>query len=138
MAKVQLHLPKDVLILHLEDMQNIHDQMVADLRSVQIENEIVHALNLKAAYEACKTKPIGYIISDWNLPDGTGFEFLKKIRATKKFATTPFLMCTTMDEVEDMINAINEGANDYLIKPWKRSELFEKVNSCWLTAKKSA
>lgn len=138
MAKVQLHLPKDILILHLEDMQNVHDQMVEDLRSIQIENEIVHALNLKQAYELCKTKPIGFIVSDWNLPDGNGLEFLKKLRGTKKFEKTPFLMCTTMDEVEDMINAINEGANDYLIKPWRKSELFEKMNSCWLTAKKES
>lgn len=136
MAKVKLHLPSDVLILHLEDMQNIHDQMVQDLRSIKIENKIIHALNVKAAIELCKTEPIGFIISDWNLPDGTGFEFLKKVRGTAKFKSTPFLMCTTMDEVEDMINAINEGANEYLVKPWKRSELFEKMNSCWLTAQK--
>lgn len=134
MSKNKVLVPPDLNILLLEDMADIRATMLKHLEDIGVTNKVLEAPNVKTAIELCNKHEIGFIISDWNLPDGTGFEFLKKLRGTKKFAKTPFLMCTTMDEVEDMINAIAEGANEYLVKPWKKSELFEKVNSCWKTA----
>lgn len=134
MSKNKILVPPDLNILLLEDMADIRATMLKHLEDIGVANKVLEAPNVKTAIELCNKHEIGFIISDWNLPDGTGFEFLKKLRGTKKFAKTPFLMCTTMDEVEDMINAIAAGANEYLVKPWKKSELFEKVNSCWKTA----
>lgn len=134
MSKLKILIPPELTILHLEDMADIRQTMLNNLKAIGVENKVIEAPDVKSAIEICNKQDIGFIISDWNLPDGTGFEFLKKLRGTKKFAKTPFLMCTTMDEVEDMINAINEGANEYLVKPWKKSELYEKLNSCWKTA----
>ena len=134
MSRNKILIPPELTILLLEDMPDIRQTMLNHLSSIGVENKVIEAPTVKSAIEALNKETIGFIISDWNLPDGTGFEFLKKLRATKKFSKTPFLMCTTMDEVEDMINAINEGANEYLVKPWKKSELFEKLNSCWKTA----
>ncbi len=136
MKKYKLLIPEDIIILHLEDMPDIRQTMRKHFEDIGIPNKVVEAECVKDAISLLNEHQIGFIISDWNLPDGTGFEFLKKLRATKKFSKVPFLMCTTMDEVEDMINAINEGANEYLVKPWKRVELLEKLNSCWTTAQK--
>lgn len=136
MKKYKVLIPEDVIILHLEDMPDIRQTMRNHFADIGIENKVVEADCVKKAISCLNEHKIGFIISDWNLPDGTGFEFLKKLRATKKFAKVPFLMCTTMDEVEDMINAIAEGANEYLVKPWKRTELLEKLNSCWTVANK--
>ena len=133
MVKTKLNIPEEIVFLHLEDMPNIHETMMKDLRSIGVKNKVIHALNLREAIKGCKENDIGFIISDWNLPDGTGMDFLKKVRSSKKYATTPFLMCTTMDEVEDMINALNEGASEYLVKPWKAEELLEKLVACWNT-----
>ena len=134
MVKTNKHkilIPNDIVFLHLEDMQNLHDQLLEDLRSSGIENKVLHAPCVKQAIEYCKSESIDFIISDWKLPDGTGYEFLQKVRSTKKYSKTPFLMVTTVNEVENIINAVSEGANEYLIKPWKRSELIKKINYCW-------
>lgn len=115
-------------------MEDIRVTMKKHLKELNINNTVLEAENLKEAIAICNKNEIGFIISDWNLPDGTGFDFLKKLRTTKKFSKTPFLMCTTMDEVENILNAINEGAHEYLVKPWKVEELKEKLISCWKQA----
>lgn len=119
---------KSIQVLHLEDMQPIHNQMKSDLKKIGIEKPPYHGDTVQKALLLCQEKSdIDLIISDWNLPDKTGMDFLKALRASKKFETTPFIMCTTMDEVENLINAINEGANEYLVKPWDIEDLQEKI-----------
>ncbi|MCO4793924.1 MAG: response regulator [Bacteriovoracaceae bacterium] len=126
-----MNVPNSIKILVLEDMESIRNQMVSDLKSLGYNGEIYEAPDLKSAVETCKSKPIDLIISDWNLPDGTGFDFLVKIKKVAKLAKIPFIMCTTMDEVENMINAIHEGANEYVVKPWSKEDLGNKVEFAW-------
>ncbi|TNF28227.1 MAG: response regulator [Deltaproteobacteria bacterium] len=123
--------PANMKILLLEDMDSIRQQMVSDLRALGFSGEIHEAPDLKTAVSFCKDKEFQFIISDWNLPDGTGFDFLVKIKKVAKLAKLPFLMCTTMDEVENMIKAIHEGANEYVVKPWQKEELGQKINFAW-------
>lgn len=119
------------VILLIEDMKNLRLKMKDDLNSF-IENlTFLEAENLSEAYNLCENKQIDMIISDWNLPDGIGYDLLVKIKATDKFKATPFVMCTTMDNVDDILNAIAAGADEYLVKPWSIDELQEKVISSW-------
>ncbi len=119
---------KSIQIFHLEDMKPIQEQMAEDLKKIGIEKIPYQADTVQKALQLCKEKTdIDLIISDWNLPDKTGMDFLKAIRASKKFKDTPFLMCTTMDEVENLINAISEGANEYVVKPWEVEDLRDKI-----------
>lgn len=130
-AKKGQAFPTDVNFLHLEDMESFRLQMGKDLRELGIQGKIFEAPDVATALKLCQAEVIGFIISDWNLPDGTGLEFLKKIRATKKFANTPFLMCTTMDELKYLLDAISSGANDYIVKPWDIGELKKKIRLTW-------
>ncbi len=123
--------PATMNILLLEDIESIRQQMVSDLRSLGFSGQIHEAPDLKTAVAYCKDKNVDFIISDWNLPDGTGFDFLVKIKKVAKLAKLPFLMCTTMDEVENIINAIHEGANEYVVKPWEKDELGKKIHFAW-------
>jgi CheY-like chemotaxis protein len=68
---------------------------------------------------------LSFIISDWNLPDGTGIEFLKHIRKMPKFKNIPFVMCTTLSEIGNILDAINNGANEFITKTWSVDELKE-------------
>lgn len=123
--------PLEVNFLILEDMDSIREQMINDLKSMGFNGEFYEAPDLKTTVSYCKDKSFEFIISDWNLPDGTGLDFLKKVKKVSKLAKLPFLICTTMDEVENMINAIHEGANEYVVKPWNKEELGEKINFAW-------
>ena len=78
---------------------------------------------------------IHFILSDWNVPDGTGLDLLKEVRSRKHLAPIPILMVTAEDSISYMLEAIEEGVNEYLIKPWTPEEFDEKIQSAWDNAK---
>ncbi|HMN68509.1 MAG TPA: response regulator, partial [Bdellovibrionales bacterium] len=57
------------------------------------------------------------IISDWNMPNCTGLEFLKKVRADSKFKKMPFVLLTAEAEASQMAEAIQLGVSNYIVKP---------------------
>jgi two-component system chemotaxis response regulator CheY len=123
--------PANIPFLVLEDMDNIRQQMVKDLQTAGVLGKIHEAPNIQMAIKIINTEEIGFIISDWNLPDGIGNDFLKKLRAVEKHKKTPFIMCTTNDEISYLLDAIANGANDYIVKPWVFEELKKKIQLTW-------
>ncbi|SHM00711.1 response regulator [Vreelandella subglaciescola] len=81
--------------------------------------------SLAFADTSVKTTPYNLILLDLMLPDGHGFDFLKKLRATGD--TTPVIILTARDQVSDRIAGLNAGADDYLVKPFDLSELSARV-----------
>lgn len=75
----------------------------------------------------CASNLIDAAILDWELPDTTGIDVLKTLR-TKTKHTFPVIFTTARDSEEDIINALNSGADDYLIKPIRRGELLARIN----------
>jgi len=122
----------ELKILIVEDMENFIKQMVNDLKKLQIKGSINYAMTLKKGIGLIDSQDYDFIISDWNLPDGTGMDVLKHVRQKKNYAQTPFLMCTTMDEVENILTAITAGATEYIVKPWEFEELKTKLSTCLL------
>ncbi|PIP94888.1 MAG: hypothetical protein COW00_14415 [Bdellovibrio sp. CG12_big_fil_rev_8_21_14_0_65_39_13] len=122
----------ELKILIVEDMENFIKQMVNDLKKLQIKGSINYAMSIKKGIGLIDTQDYDFIISDWNLPDGTGMDVLKHVRQKKNYAKTPFLMCTTMDEVENILTAITAGATEYIVKPWEFEELKTKLSTCLL------
>jgi DNA-binding response OmpR family regulator len=66
------------------------------------------------------------LILDWNLPDATGIDILRRVRQKSK---VPVLFCTARDDQDDVVKALDEGADDYLIKPLRRMELVARIES---------
>ncbi len=66
------------------------------------------------------------IILDWMLPKLNGVELLRRLRRIKK---TPVMLLTAKDAVNDRVTGLDEGADDYLIKPFSLSELLARVRS---------
>jgi len=127
--------PTEINFLVLEDMDNIRMQLVQDLKSLGANGDIFQAATVAEAVKLCNEEKIHFIISDWNLPDGSGHEFLKKIRSSKKFDSVPFVMCTTFNEVKNFLDAIASGANEYIVKPWEPAELQKKIQLTWASFK---
>lgn len=124
-------IPSNIPFLVLEDMDNLRQQLVRDLKTIGINGPIHEAANVQSAINICSTTEIGFVISDWNLPDGTGHDFLKKFRSVSRFNKTPFIMCTTNNEINFFLEAIASGANDYIVKPWTLEELKKKISLVW-------
>jgi two-component system, chemotaxis family, chemotaxis protein CheY len=67
------------------------------------------------------------IICDWMMPEMTGIELLKSIRNDPSLNQTPFLMVTAEDNKNLVSEAIAEGVNDYIIKPFTAEVLEKKI-----------
>ncbi|MDM7954125.1 MAG: response regulator transcription factor [Cyanobium sp. CZS 25K] len=67
------------------------------------------------------------VLLDWNLPDFSGVEVCRRMR--KGGISTPVLMLTARDEVKQRVEALDSGADDYLIKPFSIEELLARVRA---------
>lgn len=91
---------------------------------------LVDAADGNLAWEVLTKNPdIGLIISDWNMPNCSGMEFLKKLRADAKYAKLPFLMVTAEAESTQVVEAIKAGVNNYVVKPFTSKILAEKLEA---------
>lgn len=67
------------------------------------------------------------VVSDWNMPNMTGLELLKAVRASAKLKHLPFLMVTAEAEKENIIEAVKAGVSNYVVKPFTAQTLKEKL-----------
>src|SRR5690349_11956201 len=67
------------------------------------------------------------IVLDWMLEEESGLSFLKRLRASED--VTPVIMLTARDAVRDRVEALNAGADDYLVKPFAFAELVARVRA---------
>ncbi|WP_456488849.1 response regulator [Caminibacter pacificus] len=70
---------------------------------------------------------IKIIFLDWNMPKMNGFEFLKKVRANKKYDNIKIVMVTTETKKENVIAALKAGVNNYIAKPFTPQVLKQKL-----------
>ena len=80
-----------------------------------------HAEDLETAEEHISVSKFDIVLLDIMLPDGDGRDFLKKIR--KKNNNVPVIVMTAKTEISDKVDLLDIGADDYIIKPFDKSEL---------------
>jgi len=80
-----------------------------------------------AALNLLRSGKFDFVVSDVNMPNMDGFALLKSIRADEKLKSIPFLMVTADAKKEDIVNAAQNGANGYIVKPFTKATLEEKV-----------
>lgn len=72
---------------------------------------------------------IGLIISDWNMPNSTGMDLLKRVRGDARFKALPFLLVTAEAEEHQVLEAVKAGVSNYIIKPFAEEMLKEKLEA---------
>lgn len=80
-----------------------------------------------AALAKLGSQSFDFVISDLNMPNMNGFELLHQIRATAPLKTLPVLLVTAEAKREDIITAAQAGASGYIVKPFTRATLEEKI-----------
>lgn len=75
-----------------------------------------------------KIEGIEFIITDWNMPNMTGLEFTRSVRADEKYKNLPILMVTTRGVKEDIVEALQAKVNNYVVKPFTPTVLKEKID----------
>ncbi len=67
------------------------------------------------------------VLVDWNMPHMNGLDLIKAIRANPNFTDLPLMMVTTVTEMERMAQALMAGVNDYVIKPFDKAAIVDKL-----------
>ena len=106
-------------VLLVEDTEDVAEAIVANFS--RSGHAIDRVTGCGAARDAVAVQDYDLVILDINLPDGSGFDFLKDMRGARN--ATPILVVTARREVEDRIGALDIGADDYLMKPFDLREL---------------
>jgi two-component system chemotaxis response regulator CheY len=88
---------------------------------------VVEGENGKSGLEKLGQGGVEMIITDWNMPEMDGLEFVKTVRGSNP--SIPILMVTTNAAKEDIVEALQAGVNNYVVKPFTPDTLKEKIES---------
>ncbi|HLP29747.1 MAG TPA: response regulator, partial [Geothrix sp.] len=89
--------------------------------------DVVEGENGKNGLEKLGQGGVEMIITDWNMPEMDGLEFVKTVRGQNP--AIPILMVTTNAAKEDIVEALQAGVNNYVVKPFTPETLKEKIES---------
>lgn len=118
----------DMKILVVDDFPTMR-RIVKTLLKQNGFNNLMEAEDGAKAYSTLQTTgDIEFLVSDWNMPNMTGLELLKTVRADPKFKHLPFLMVTAEAEKENIIEAVKSGVSNYVVKPFTGAILKEKMD----------
>ena len=121
-------MPAKTNFLVLDDMESMQVAVAKDIKRIGFTGSFYGAKTIAEAKSALEKFKIDFIFSDWNLMDGEiGLDFLKFVRQTHKHPKFPVVMFTTEDEVSNILEAVEEGASGYVVKPWEFEELRDKI-----------
>jgi two-component system chemotaxis response regulator CheY len=70
---------------------------------------------------------VSLVLADWNMPEMNGLELVKSLRQNPEFASIKVIMVTTETEIGQMTSALEAGANEYVMKPFTKDILVEKL-----------
>ena len=79
------------------------------------------------AVMAAENYAVDVVLADWNMPEMNGLELLKQLRANTDLASLKIIMVTTETEMSQMASALEAGANEYVMKPFTKEILKEKL-----------
>jgi len=114
-------------MLIIEDDENILSMLK---RGFEEESYIIDcSLDGEEGEYLALTNSYDIVLLDWMLPNKNGIEILKNVRA--KGITTPIIMLTAKDEIDDKVKGLSNGADDYLGKPFSFKELLARVNALY-------
>jgi len=91
------------------------------------ESDIIEAEDGRVALELSATKHIDLFLVDWNMPKLNGLEFVRAVRAVASYKDTPIIMITSEAARYMVVEAVQAGVTNYVVKPVKGNALFEKI-----------
>ena len=112
--------------------------VVDDSKTIRI---IIRRILIEIGYEVCEAAngiealkvieaekaELKFVLADWNMPEMNGLELLKCLRKNPEFSLLKVIMVTTETEMGQMVSALEAGANEYVMKPFTKEFLTEKL-----------
>ena len=115
-------------VLVVDDSRIMRNIVKSTLEKLKISCEFLEAENGAKAYTLLENNEISIILLDWNMPEMDGIEFLKKVRAMPNYQELPIIMVTSEAGKYSMVEALQNGATDYIVKPINEKVFMEKLS----------
>ncbi len=117
----------NIRILVVDDFSTMRRIIKNILRQLGFNN-VVEADDGTTAWDVLNKDRIEFIISDWNMPQMTGIELLRKVRSSEEFGDLPFLMVTAEAQQENIIEAVQAKVSNYIVKPFTPEVMKQKID----------
>jgi two-component system, chemotaxis family, chemotaxis protein CheY len=111
--------------LVIDDSRAVRLLLASLLRKLGFE--VVEAANGREGVARLKEQAFGLALVDWNMPEMNGCDFVRVVRADKTFDQVRLLMVTSESDLDHVSRALEAGANEYVMKPFTRESIQEKV-----------
>ena len=104
-------------------------RMIVGRTLQELGYEVREASNGREALEVMQAEKgaVSLVLADWNMPEVNGLDLLKQLRQDPELASVVIVMVTTETEIDHMTAALEAGANEYVMKPFTREILVEKL-----------
>ncbi len=120
----------DKKILVVDDSNVMRQIIKNNLKQLGFSpDNIAEAEDGAAGLKSLEANMVDLVISDWNMPKMTGIEFLKAVRGNDGLKAVPFMMVTSETEKEKIMEAVQAGVNQYIVKPFNANQLEEKIKA---------
>jgi two-component system chemotaxis response regulator CheY len=117
----------DMKFLIVDDFSTMR-RIVRGLLKEMGYNKADEAEDGQVALNMLKSGHYDFVVSDINMPNMNGFDLLKNIRAEESLKNLPVLMVTAEAKKEDIVLAAQNGASGYIVKPFTKATLEEKLS----------
>jgi len=115
-----------IKILVVDDMVTMRRIVKNILKQLGFAN-VDEAENGQEALQKLRADTFGFVVSDWNMPVMTGIDMLRAIRADEKLKAIPVLMVTAEAQQSNLIEAVQAGVSNYIVKPFTAETMQEKI-----------
>ena len=111
----------------IDDSRTI--RMILSNTLAEFGYQVSQASNGKEALSAVQREgdTFSLFLVDWNMPEMNGLEFVKWLRANPRYSDVPLMMVTTETEMSQMMTALEAGANEYVMKPFTKDIIADKL-----------
>ncbi len=122
-----MQINRDMNILVVDDFSTMR-RIVKNLLKELGFHKFDEADDGATAWPMVQSGKYDFIVSDWNMPDMTGIDLLRHVRADESLKDTPFLLITAEAKRSQILEAAQAGVDGYIVKPFTAATLNGKIH----------
>jgi two-component system, chemotaxis family, chemotaxis protein CheY len=121
-------MPDQIKVLVVDDDNLLIELLTAIVNSAGIDNVDVANDGMKAVTMMFDANPVyDLVLCDWHMPEKNGIDVHTAMRASERYHNTIFMLVTAVTEAKQIRDAIDEGVDDYVVKPLEQEKMLKKI-----------
>lgn len=120
-----------IKVMVIDDFATMRRIVKGVLKQLGFTN-IIEAEDGDIALKELRKEKVGLIVSDWNMPNMTGLDLLKAVRSDNMLKDIPFLMVTAEGQKENVVQAVQAGVSNYIVKPFTPETFSAKLEKIFV------